>query len=106
MALQVEQSWTEKYVLDFDKLLTNAEANKTEEETTENGEGDDSDGGQPVFSLITGTYRHPKRYGHGGKGESEPAAGLNGTSAMVLRNQDGAVAKLDSAAGPCFTVIP
>jgi len=83
-----------EYVLDFGKLLTGAGANKTEEETTENGEGDDNDEGQSVFSLHIVM-----------ESVIEPAAKLNGTSAMVLRNQDSTVAKLDSAAGPCFTVV-
>jgi len=94
VALQADQSWTGKYVLDFGKLLTDADANKTEEETTENIEGDDNDEGQPVFFLHIIM-----------QSVIEPAAKLNGTSAMVLRNQDSTVAKLDSAAGPCFTVV-
>jgi len=83
-----------KYVLDFGKLLTDAGANKTEEETTKNGEGDDNDERQPVFFLHIVM-----------QSVIEPAAKLNGTSAMVLRNQDSTVTKLDSAAGPCFTVV-
>jgi diphthamide biosynthesis protein 2 len=52
---------------------------------------------QPQFSLITGKYRHAKRYG-GGEG-SQPRT--NSTSdSLVLRNQDTSISKLDdSAAG-------
>jgi diphthamide biosynthesis protein 2 len=37
---------------------------------SDENDGDDEDGendsNRPVFSLVTGTYRHPKRYGGGG----------------------------------------
>ena len=75
----------------------------------------EDDGNRPVFSLVTGTYRHPKRYG--GRGEAffsadsapflklrilseDQHAQIGGTSsAVILRNQDSAIAQLDSAAG-------
>ena len=31
-------------------------------------EDEEDNGDRPVFSLVTGTYRHPKRYGGGGEG--------------------------------------
>lgn len=41
------------------------ERNKVDDnDGNEDGE-DDSD--RPLFSLVTGTYRHPKRYGGGGE---------------------------------------
>ncbi|KAG6816757.1 hypothetical protein H0H87_003152 [Tephrocybe sp. NHM501043] len=67
---------------------------------TESGSGDDDD--QPVFSLVTGTYRHAKRYG-AGKNTPQLNNAISGSipdSAVVLRNQDSAIAQLsDSAAG-------
>ena len=96
--------------------------NKCDENEGEN------DPDRPVFSLMTGTYRHPKRYGEGevflltqgtlysclrsfslffGPVGSSPDVGSQpgSASALVLRNQDSTVAKLpDSAAGAfkCF----
>ena len=77
------------------------------------GEEDNDD--RPVFSLVTGTYRHPKRYGGGGEvfssapflkltiiSEVPPQIGgtsSNAQSAVVLRNQDNAITQLDIAAG-------
>jgi diphthamide biosynthesis protein 2 len=114
VALQAEQSWTGRYVLDFGRLLSDAEeiANSTpvppsqvnsenadnvaDNHEVEINEKDESDNDQPVFSLITGTYRHAKRYG--GKVEDKDRL-VQGTSALVLRNQDDQVARIDSAAG-------
>ncbi|KAF8173315.1 putative diphthamide synthesis protein-domain-containing protein [Pholiota molesta] len=113
VALQAEQSWTGRYVLDFGRLLSDAKevADSTpvplSQVDSENAdsvagghEGDinENDDDQPVFSLVTGTYRHAKRYG--GKVEDEDQL-VQGTSALalVLRNQDDQVARIDSAAG-------
>lgn len=67
-----------------------------------------------MFSLITGTYRQAKQYGGGFfiavvvlgrsdgsnlESERDVHTLVEGTTAMVLRNQDGQVAKIDSAAG-------
>ncbi|CAA7263747.1 unnamed protein product [Cyclocybe aegerita] len=100
IALQAEQSWTGRYVLDFGKILANdsSEADKANGHQ-ENGKEDDSDDSdQPVFSLITGTYRHAKRYGPGR--ETTPVE--TGSSAVVLRNQDSTVARLDDSAAGQF----
>ncbi|KII84822.1 hypothetical protein PLICRDRAFT_57334 [Plicaturopsis crispa FD-325 SS-3] len=93
IALKAEQSWTGRYVLDFERLL-NAEPS---EETPESREADEEDPDQPVFSMVTGKYRHAKRYG----GEEAPSrAADENTSALVRRNQDGVIAKIqDNAAG-------
>ncbi|EED77850.1 predicted protein, partial [Postia placenta Mad-698-R] len=86
IALRTEQSWTGQYVLDFDKLLTQQNP----------PEGSDEDLDQPVFSLVTGKYRHAKRYGAPASSHETSVA----SSAMVLRNHDNTVATLsDSAAG-------
>ncbi|KAF8152245.1 putative diphthamide synthesis protein-domain-containing protein [Crassisporium funariophilum] len=102
IALQADPIWTGKYVLDFERLLSEAGSGTSDKldskDVTDNGtgEGPESDDDQPVFSLVTGTYRHAKRYG----GQtSETQQQIGGGSAVVLRNQDNAVATLDSAAG-------
>ncbi|KAJ7086396.1 putative diphthamide synthesis protein-domain-containing protein [Mycena belliarum] len=83
VALQAEQSWTGRYVLDFERLLAESRAD----------DSDDPD--QPVFSLITGKYRHAKRFGGSVKGkEALPA---EPSSSVILRNQNTAVALADSA---------
>ncbi|KAJ7485139.1 putative diphthamide synthesis protein-domain-containing protein [Mycena galericulata] len=86
VALQAKQSWTGRYVLDFGKLLEAAPNSQSD------ADSDDPD--QPVFSLITGKYRHAKRFGAPEKGKetAEPS------SSVILRNQDTAVALADSAA--------
>lgn len=119
--MQAEQSWTGRYILDFEKLLSDAKVAASEEDgngptVKEDDEGSDSDPDRPVFSLVTGTYRHAKRYG-GRSTDSNPyfsllLTGLTGkhdaeteqslvsdTSAMVIRNKHDQVAMLDSAAG-------
>ncbi|KAJ7119648.1 putative diphthamide synthesis protein-domain-containing protein [Mycena epipterygia] len=90
VALQAEQSWTGRYVLDFEKLLSESGAEAADSPP----DSDDPD--QPVFSLITGKYRHAKRFGGPGKGKETTAA--EPSSSVILRNQDNAVALPDSAA--------
>lgn len=58
-------------MLDFEKLLTTGSVMASEDDqkpTKETGsdaeeQSDEDDPDQPVFSLVTGTYRHAKRYG-------------------------------------------
>lgn len=73
------------------KSLDTGNEEPTEEEDLE----------QPVFSLVTGKYRHAKRYNiqnSNGKHE-EPS------SAVALRNQDNTLSVLhDSAASMFFSV--
>ncbi|KAK0234573.1 putative diphthamide synthesis protein-domain-containing protein [Armillaria nabsnona] len=84
IALQAEQNWTGRYILDFEKLL--AEQDRFE---VQNGQTEDRD--QPMFSLITGRYRHAKRYGDTLSIDSQ---------ALVARNGDSSIARLpNSAAG-------
>jgi len=57
----------------------------------------DEDGQEPEFSLVTGQYRKVKRFG----GVASPV-GDAGSSAVILRNNEGTVSVLrDSAAGAC-----
>ncbi|PCH34780.1 diphthamide biosynthesis protein [Wolfiporia cocos MD-104 SS10] len=99
VALQAEQSWSGRYVLDFDKLL--AEHRQRPDGTSSSvlsyHEQENEDIDQPVFSLVTGKYRHAKRYG--AESQSDIVGEVD-SSAMVLRNQNNVVATLaDSAAG-------
>jgi diphthamide biosynthesis protein 2 len=106
IALQAEQSWTGRYVLDFERLLADAseklsnpcDLHPTNDESLETGQETDPD--QPVFSLISGTYRQAKRYGNG-KEQNHGVAPYDGSSTVVLRNQNNTVAQVatDSAAG-------
>ncbi|KAF7328851.1 2-(3-amino-3-carboxypropyl)histidine synthase subunit 2 [Mycena venus] len=99
VALQAEQSWTGRYVLDFDKLL----AESAGDDAPPPDSDDDAD--QPVFSLITGTYRHAKRFGaDAGKGKEtlDPPDTDERASSVILRNQDTTVALADSAAAQFF----
>ncbi|GLB42706.1 putative required for the first step in the synthesis of diphthamide, a post-translational modification of histidine which occurs in translation elongation factor 2 [Lyophyllum shimeji] len=112
VALGAAPSWTGRYVLDFDRLLAEAPKldadgkTKSTAESRETGAGgededtdEDDDPDRPMFSLVTGTYRHAKRYGAGGDTRAVESVAGSG-SEVVLRNQDNAVATLaDSAAG-------
>jgi diphthamide biosynthesis protein 2 len=60
IALQRELAWTGRYVLDFERVLAE-NAQLAAQVTEERAEEHDAD--QPTFSLVTGTYRHAKRYG-------------------------------------------
>ncbi|KAG6907507.1 hypothetical protein DXG01_008651 [Tephrocybe rancida] len=121
IALQSTPNWTGRYILNFESILADAPGASAgddeapdEKESGSQSEEDGQDLDQPVFSLITGTYRHAKRYGTGGELSLHPitrpsdfleatdtSGPISGTdSAVILRNQDDAVAKLsDSAAG-------
>ncbi|KAH6902623.1 putative diphthamide synthesis protein-domain-containing protein [Coprinopsis sp. MPI-PUGE-AT-0042] len=101
VALSKEPVWDGKYVLDFAQLLesglgallvlTVSSAEKAAEP--------DEDTDQPQFSLVTGSYRHAKRYGPGAV-FSPNAAGDGTTDSLILRNQESTIAKMlpDSAA--------
>ncbi|KAJ6524439.1 putative diphthamide synthesis protein-domain-containing protein [Mycena vulgaris] len=93
VALQAEQSWTGRYVLDFEQLLAEANA----EDATPASPQDSDDPDQPVFSLITGKYRHARRFGGPDKGK-ETLSAAEPSSSVILRSQDTAVALADSAA--------
>lgn len=98
IALGLAPAWDGRYILDFDKVLDEANAFVPEGDTVENGE--------PEFSMITGKYRQAKRYGGHDSAENNEI-----DQALVTRNQDGTVAKvLESASGershcsshPCY----
>jgi diphthamide biosynthesis protein 2 len=58
LALQPSPTWTGEYVLDFDQVLAREPRQHPRDEGDEGGDLD-----RPVFSLVTGKYRHAKRYG-------------------------------------------
>ncbi|KAK0452996.1 putative diphthamide synthesis protein-domain-containing protein [Desarmillaria tabescens] len=90
IALQAEQNWTGRYILDFEKLL----AEQGQFEAQNGGSEQTEDGDQPMFSLITGKYRHAKRYG-----DTLSTTDID-SQALVARNGDSSIARLpDSAAG-------
>jgi len=57
LALQPSPTWTGEYLLDFDQVLAR-EPPKNPSDEDEEGDPD-----RPMFSLVTGQYRHAKRYG-------------------------------------------
>jgi diphthamide biosynthesis protein 2 len=75
VALQAEQNWTSRYILDFDKLLSENTVEHTNgmynfycghlsiDNAMEAGHASDEDPDRPIFSTITGKYRQAKRYG-------------------------------------------
>jgi len=93
LALQPAPTWTGEYVLDFEQVLARREPPQHEDgEDVEDGDID-----RPAFSLVTGKYRHAKRYG---VDEPKPAQKPSSSSAVILRDQNGTVSTLrDSAAG-------
>ncbi|KAI9451826.1 diphthamide biosynthesis protein [Lactarius psammicola] len=96
LALQPSPTWTGEYVLDFDQVLAREPPKHSSPDVEEDDEDDDPD--RPVFSLVTGKYRHAKRYG---ATEDDPTPAQDpSSSALILRDQDGTVSTLrDSAAG-------
>ncbi|KIJ04981.1 hypothetical protein PAXINDRAFT_103950 [Paxillus involutus ATCC 200175] len=90
VALQAEGTWSGRYILDFDRLIAEYSGN-------DDGSNDeDRDPDQPTFSLITGKYRHARRFG-APPPRSDDACGS--PNAVVPRNQDGTMTTLaDSAA--------
>lgn len=126
------KAWTGDYILDFAQLLESSDfgqdAGTVEVVRAEEDEGD-ADGADkeaPVFSAVTGTYRHPKKYYQRGfKGASQGVLHLSRlssqqsadsaaplvprtdaddltaqASALAIRDQSSAVARvLGSAAG-------
>lgn len=87
IALGVTSTWDGRYLLDFDKVLKDT------------GNGSIQDGAdaedEPEFSLITGKYRRVKNYGDR---LTEDTTGQE-KSALVSRNQQNTIAKMETAAG-------
>ncbi|EJF62071.1 diphthamide biosynthesis protein [Dichomitus squalens LYAD-421 SS1] len=98
VALRPTQEWTGRYVLNFEELLREGQAESEGASVSAFLEGP-ADPDQPVFSLVSGKYRHAKRYG--GKDEGT-ANGDTDSSAVVLRNQGSAVAIMSDSAAAHF----
>lgn len=94
IALKAKQSWSGRYVLDFEKLLSEHHTQVNEVERT----SDDEDPDQPIFSTITGKYRQAKRYGD----IPNVFNGDSGQSAVILRNQENTVSKRSESAAAQF----
>ncbi|BGP25229.1 Diphthamide biosynthesis protein 2 [Rhodotorula toruloides] len=89
------KAWTGDYILDFTQLLDSSDfgldAGTVEVEQGEDGEA-------PVFSAVTGTYRHPKKYYQRGFKDADDLTAQ--ASALAIRDQSSAVARVfGSAAG-------
>ncbi|KAK7436879.1 Diphthamide biosynthesis protein 2, variant 2 [Stygiomarasmius scandens] len=97
------------YVLDFQKLLiaegSSVSDAKGADAQCQNNEdkgspGEDDDGDKPIFSLVTGKYRHPRRFG-----DSSPTSETNDEATAsdghtLIKTQHGELAMInDSAAG-------
>jgi len=90
LALQASPMWTGEYMLDFDEVLTRGPL------MTSPDDDEEADLDRPVFSLVTGRYRHAKRYGEDDR-TPEPTSS---SSSLIRTDQDGTVTTLrDSAAG-------
>jgi hypothetical protein len=93
----------------LETLVDERRGSDDQDDDQEDGE---VNGDRPVFSLVTGTYRHPKRYGGGGEAfprlpflkltiiSEDQQPQIDGTSsgaqsAVILRNQDSAITQLD-----------
>ncbi|KAL5501871.1 DPH2 [Sanghuangporus vaninii] len=93
LVLQPEPEWTGKYIFDFEELLSKVTLDEDSEDGKEDG-GTDLD--QPMFSLVSGKYRQPKRYGDSSK-RNQNAAEFS--QELTVRSQDSALSKMaDSAA--------
>ncbi|GAA5906828.1 hypothetical protein JCM5296_001952 [Sporobolomyces johnsonii] len=99
------KAWTGQYVLDFGELLSSSTFGQDQgtvagdEAVVEDAQADgDDDEEAPVFSAVTGKYRHPKRYYQNGVKDADDLAAQ--ASALAIRDTNSAVARvLGSAAG-------
>ncbi|BGP08710.1 Diphthamide biosynthesis protein 2 [Rhodotorula toruloides] len=98
------KAWTGDYILDFAQLLESSDFGQdagtveVEQGEEDEGEAEAEDGEAPVFSAVTGTYRHPKKYYQRGFKDADDLTSQ--ASALAIRDQSSAVARvLGSAAG-------
>ncbi|KAH7339802.1 putative diphthamide synthesis protein-domain-containing protein [Rhizoctonia solani] len=96
IALGADRSWTGEYVLNFDQLLFRQKS----EGDISNDQDSDEDPDRPSFSLVTGTYRHAKRYVDPRDIDNERVD--SGSYAVALRNNEGALSQAVTTAGSEF----
>ncbi|KAG9123716.1 Diphthamide biosynthesis protein 2 [Ceratobasidium sp. 392] len=97
IALGEDRSWTGEYVLDFDQILRSKDGREEVVRDQElNSDEDDPD--RPAFSLVTGTYRHAKRYGD----SRDNTATDTSASAVALRNNEGTLSRVSTSAASDF----
>ncbi|KAG9080517.1 Diphthamide biosynthesis protein 2 [Ceratobasidium sp. 370] len=97
IALGEDRSWTGEYILDFDQILKGREDQEGVAHEQEANPGDE-DPDRPAFSLITGTYRHARRYGDPRDNTATDSSG----SAVALRNNEGALSQISTSAASDF----
>ncbi|KAF8609001.1 diphthamide biosynthesis protein [Ceratobasidium sp. AG-I] len=97
VALGADRSWTGEYILNFDQILAGKKEDPGEAEQ-EVGSDEEQDSDRPAFSLVTGTYRHAKRYGDP---RAEAPTDTSG-SAIALRNNEGALSQIVANAASDF----
>ncbi|CAE6439017.1 unnamed protein product [Rhizoctonia solani] len=96
IALGADRSWTGEYVLNFDQLLSRQ---KSDEEIPDNQDSDE-DLDRPSFSLVTGTYRHAKRYVDPRAIDNERVD--SSSYAVALRNNEDGLSQVVTTAGSEF----
>ncbi|KAJ3997354.1 putative diphthamide synthesis protein-domain-containing protein [Lentinula boryana] len=102
VGLQAEQNWTGKYILDFEKLLAEYDhGDRSKVVSSADNDDGDKDEDSPIFSLITGKYRHAKRFGFTAK-DSNARSSSSPESALVQRSQDNALSLLSNSAAGQF----
>ncbi|KAF9519204.1 hypothetical protein BS47DRAFT_1288643 [Hydnum rufescens UP504] len=98
LALLEDIAWPSHYLLDLDEVLSEQFGRSDGPDDHDNNAVRSIDG-PPTFSLVTGAYRHPRRFGELLVSSDQIlGAGMSGT--LAVRNNEGAVSKvLESAAG-------
>ncbi len=104
-------------MLDFTRLLADAQQAQppstdgppdtggvTQDAETDADRGED-DSEQPTFSLVTGTYRHAKTFGRVESGGGHSSGDSESAGAVILRNQDGALAVMEDSAAGAFSPV-
>ncbi|KAG7085580.1 hypothetical protein E1B28_003135 [Marasmius oreades] len=101
IALQPDPQWTGHYVLDFEKLLAK-ESSAADETHNDKQHSDEEDGDWPMFSLVTGKYRHARRFG--GVTETREAQSENESSSSLIsrKDQSGTLVKVSEDAASQF----
>ncbi|KAF8585866.1 diphthamide biosynthesis protein [Ramaria rubella] len=100
LALSAEPAWPGDYILDFERVIEH----QARSHPNDVSDGHEHDQDRPIFSLVTGKYRHAKRYGEGTpifSNHKNPRSTSN-PSAIILRNTDNALTSISNSAGADF----